>query len=89
MKLGIHADTLGASLASADRVWVYRPPGLDWDIDAAFGQQPAISISDDTQSIVDAASAYVGPGDRLVIMSNGGFDNIHARLAEALATGKH
>jgi UDP-N-acetylmuramate: L-alanyl-gamma-D-glutamyl-meso-diaminopimelate ligase len=38
----------------------------------------------DTDAIIEFLLAKVRPGDVLLIMSNGGFDNIHARLLEAL-----
>ncbi|MGD9215902.1 MAG: cyanophycin synthetase, partial [Desulfobacteraceae bacterium] len=38
----------------------------------------------DTDAILEFLLARVCPGDVLLIMSNGGFDNIHARLLEAL-----
>jgi UDP-N-acetylmuramate: L-alanyl-gamma-D-glutamyl-meso-diaminopimelate ligase len=85
MKLGVHKDTLAAALEAADRVWVYRPAGLDWDLAGAIQALPAVQICDDTATIVDAAIGYVEPGDRLVVMSNGGFENIQARLEAALA----
>lgn len=84
MKLGIHRDTLGAALEGADRVWVFRPPGLDWDMAAAVGGNAAVSVCDDTEDIVRDAARFVAPGDRLVIMSNGGFENLHVRLETAL-----
>lgn len=85
MKLGVHKDTLAAALEAADRVWVYRPAGLDWDLAGAIQALPAVQICDDTATIVDAAIGYVEPGDRLVVMSNGGFENIQVRLEAALA----
>jgi UDP-N-acetylmuramate: L-alanyl-gamma-D-glutamyl-meso-diaminopimelate ligase len=85
MKLGIHRETLGGALEDADAVWIYRPPGLDWDLEATVERAAAAHVHDDTASIVDAAAAAARPGDRLVVMSNGGFENIHARLESALA----
>jgi UDP-N-acetylmuramate: L-alanyl-gamma-D-glutamyl-meso-diaminopimelate ligase len=41
-----------------------------------------------TQDIVDHVAAEARPGDHVVIMSNGGFDNIHNRLLERLRGGK-
>jgi len=84
MKLGIHEQALGAALEGADRVWVYRPPGLTWDIAGALGRPQAVSVCDGTDDIVRDATDYVEPGDRIVVMSNGGFDNLHTRLEAAL-----
>lgn len=84
MKLGVHKDTLAAALSAADRVWVYRPAGLDWDLAAAVQALSSVQVCDDTATIVEAASGYVESGDRLVVMSNGGFENIQVRLEAAL-----
>jgi UDP-N-acetylmuramate: L-alanyl-gamma-D-glutamyl-meso-diaminopimelate ligase len=39
---------------------------------------------DDTEAIIDFVLKEAAPDDVVLIMSNGGFDNIHARLLEAL-----
>lgn len=39
---------------------------------------------DDTEGIIDDLTRTSVPGDIILIMSNGGFDNIHERLLEAL-----
>lgn len=84
MKLGVHRDTLGAALDGADAVWVYRPPGLDWDIEGALAGVPSINICDGTEDIVRDVAQRAMPDDRLIVMSNGGFENLHARLEAAL-----
>ena len=38
----------------------------------------------DTASIINRVSGLAGKGDVIVVFSNGGFDNIHTRLLEAL-----
>ena len=38
----------------------------------------------DTESIIDFVVACAKPGDAVLVMSNGGFDNIHERLLQAL-----
>jgi UDP-N-acetylmuramate: L-alanyl-gamma-D-glutamyl-meso-diaminopimelate ligase len=40
----------------------------------------------DVEAIVSTVAREVRPGDVIIIMSNGGFDNIHQRLLTALAT---
>ncbi|MBW2195395.1 MAG: hypothetical protein JRF37_07435 [Deltaproteobacteria bacterium] len=39
---------------------------------------------DDTEAIINYIIDNARPGDVLLIMSNGGFDNIHERLLELL-----
>jgi len=38
----------------------------------------------DTAAIVDRVVSLAGRGDVIVVFSNGGFDNIHTKLLEAL-----
>jgi UDP-N-acetylmuramate: L-alanyl-gamma-D-glutamyl-meso-diaminopimelate ligase len=47
------------------------------------GGKPARTF-DDVAEIVEYIAAGARPGDHVVIMSNGGFDNIHQRLLERL-----
>jgi UDP-N-acetylmuramate: L-alanyl-gamma-D-glutamyl-meso-diaminopimelate ligase len=46
------------------------------------------STFESTEEIVTFLTSEVRPGDHVVIMSNGGFDNIHNRLLERLRGGK-
>ena len=85
MRLGIHVDQLADALGSADHVWLFAVPGLEWDARQAL--QPLGSkarVLDATQEIVDQVAAMVRPGDHLLVMSNGGFEGIHQRLLDAL-----
>lgn len=43
-----------------------------------------LRILDDTAAIVAGLADALAPGDQVVIMSNGGFDDIHDRLLAAL-----
>jgi UDP-N-acetylmuramate: L-alanyl-gamma-D-glutamyl-meso-diaminopimelate ligase len=85
MRMGIHINTLAPALAQADEVILYQPPGLDWALDniiAAIG--PQARLFDDSSAIIDYLAVRAQPGDHILIMSNGGFDNIHQRLIDAL-----
>ncbi len=87
MKAGIHRDSLAGALMEADRVWVYRPEGLEWDIDSALADAPGLCIGDSIADIVTAVAEYAARGDSLVVMSNGGFQGIHRDLQQALSQG--
>ncbi len=85
MKMGVHAGELGRSFAAADLVLLCETPGITWDIAKMAQTAPTIvEIKADAQQIVDTLSQHCQPGDQIVIMSNGGFDNIHQRLVQAL-----
>ncbi|MES1926072.1 UDP-N-acetylmuramate:L-alanyl-gamma-D-glutamyl-meso-diaminopimelate ligase [Salinisphaera sp. T31B1] len=85
MRRGVHADTLAASFADADRVFVYDAE-LDWDagvVFSALGER--CSRHDELGDLVAAVAAFARSGDRIVVMSNGGFGGVHERLLAALS----
>ena len=83
--MGAHGDQFAASLAAADRVLLCDTPNLSWDLGKmAAAASTIIEIKKDTQHIIDQLLRCIQPGDQLVIMSNGGFDNIHRRLVDAM-----
>ena len=85
MKLGTMKAQLPLSLAGADRVFCYGKR-LGWDPAAAL--QPLgdkANTFDDLGQLVSAVTATARPGDQVLVMSNGGFGGVHARLLEALA----
>jgi UDP-N-acetylmuramate: L-alanyl-gamma-D-glutamyl-meso-diaminopimelate ligase len=86
MKMGVHRDTLAASLAAADEVWLYTPADLGWDagqVVASLGERGHGATSVDTLATQLAQS--VRPGDQVLIMSNGGFGGLHGKLLKLLA----
>ena len=85
MRLGIHRDQLAKSLSDADAVWMYQPDDLSWDIQEVTGSlvAPAV-VSDDVDELVASIVAQARAGDKLVVMSNGGFGGIHEKLLAAL-----
>ena len=85
MRLGVHREQLADSLNAADRVFLYRPADLDWDLQAvAAALGPRAEVSDSVEAIVGAVLADVRPGDHVLVMSNGGFGGIHERLSQGL-----
>ena len=83
MRMGHHRDTLAAALTGADAVWVYEPPDLQWDLKAAMSDG-GINVSRNVDAIVKGLAKTANPQDRIVIMSNGGFEGIHVRVERAL-----
>ena len=86
MKMGVHRETLGPSLAAADSVWMFAPPDLGWDarpVVASLGGKGKLARSLD--ELVDGLVGDTSAGDQVLIMSNGGFGGLHGRLLEALA----
>jgi UDP-N-acetylmuramate: L-alanyl-gamma-D-glutamyl-meso-diaminopimelate ligase len=85
MRMGVHRDLLAAALDPADRVYVLVPPGLGWDPGAALAPlEGRLEVLGRVADIVTAVSAEARAGDRVLVMSNGGFEGIHQRLLDAL-----
>jgi len=85
MKLGIHRDTLGPSLAGADDVFVYAPPDLGWDAGSITrGLGARAQLADSLDGLLRQLAATARAGDHVLIMSNGGFGGLHRRLLDAL-----
>jgi UDP-N-acetylmuramate: L-alanyl-gamma-D-glutamyl-meso-diaminopimelate ligase len=85
MKMGIHSDQLSASFAAADLVLLCENPDLQWDLaKMAASATTIVEIKKDSQQIIDFLVDTADHGDQIVIMSNGGFENIHQRLIDAL-----
>jgi UDP-N-acetylmuramate: L-alanyl-gamma-D-glutamyl-meso-diaminopimelate ligase len=84
MKLGLMKDELAPSLAAADAVFCYTA-GLGWDAAAALAPLgPRARPLGDLDALVAAIVRESRPGDQVVVMSNGGFGGIHAKLLAAL-----
>jgi len=84
MKLGAMKALLPAALHSADLAFC-NTQGLTWD--AAQALAPLghkAQVADGVDALLPQVLAHVQPGDHIVCMSNGGFDNIHQRLLHAL-----
>jgi UDP-N-acetylmuramate: L-alanyl-gamma-D-glutamyl-meso-diaminopimelate ligase len=88
MKLGAHRESFASALAKADASWVLQPEGLRWDLAATLASAPSARICADTATIVAEVTRDCRPGDAVVVMSNGGFQNIRADLASALSRRK-
>jgi UDP-N-acetylmuramate: L-alanyl-gamma-D-glutamyl-meso-diaminopimelate ligase len=85
MKLGTMHDRIARSLAGADLVFCYSG-GIGWDPAHALAPLgPRAAIHDDIDALVDALAHTVRQGDHVLVMSNGGFGDIHSRLLERLA----
>jgi UDP-N-acetylmuramate: L-alanyl-gamma-D-glutamyl-meso-diaminopimelate ligase len=84
MKLGAMKALLPGSLANAERTYCYAG-GLGWDAAEALaplGERAAVFTALD--ALVAAVAAEARPGDRVLVMSNGGFGGVHGKLLEAL-----
>jgi len=85
MRSGAHAGALAPSLAAADTVVFLQRPELSWDAAAVMaavrGQAQAVA---DVDALLAALETLVQPGDQVVFMSNGGFDDAPRRYLQRL-----
>ena len=86
MRMGVHRDTLHASFAAADRVFVLA--GADLGFDAAAALAPLggkLVVAGDVQALLAALLEELTAGDHVVLMSNGSFQGLPRLLEQALA----
>ena len=84
MRLGQYRTELGAAAQEANHVIWFEPPGLDWNLSAALDAYEHQEVVSDIDTLLSRALALAHPGDKIVIMSNGGFQGLHTRLIAAL-----
>ncbi|MCW8828970.1 MAG: UDP-N-acetylmuramate:L-alanyl-gamma-D-glutamyl-meso-diaminopimelate ligase [Gammaproteobacteria bacterium] len=83
MRMGVHRETLLPSLAAADRIFIYAPADLGWELPA--GGADTVSSCSDFDELLQRVLQEARPGDHLLVMSNGGFGGIHGKLLQMLA----
>ena len=84
MKLGTMKAALPGSLAQADQVFCYAA-NLGWDAAEALAPLGGRAhVHDDLSALVGAVTRTARPGDHILVMSNGDFGGVHARLIDAL-----
>ena len=91
MKLGTMAAKLPNALAQADLVFCFGEKtgkqALGWDpaiVLASLGDR--LDAHDQLASLIESVRQAARPGDHVLVMSNGGFGGVHAKLLDALAS---
>ena len=85
MRMGVHKDTLAASLDGADRVFMFQPAEVEWDLKKSM--QPLgkrAGVFEAVDSLVEELVSELKPGDHVLVMSNGGFQGIHEKILNSL-----
>jgi UDP-N-acetylmuramate: L-alanyl-gamma-D-glutamyl-meso-diaminopimelate ligase len=84
MKLGAVKAALAGSLIGADQSFCFAG-GLGWDAaDALAALGDKASVHTELDALVADVATHARPGDRVLVMSNGGFGGVHQRLLDAL-----
>ena len=85
MRMGVHAMQIASALQQANEVYLLRSKNLSWDPTVLFdGLNANPHIFSSVEEILESVVPLANHGDHIVIMSNGGFANIHSRLIDAL-----
>jgi UDP-N-acetylmuramate: L-alanyl-gamma-D-glutamyl-meso-diaminopimelate ligase len=85
MRMGVHRDSLAASMQGADHVWLHKPAGLEWSLDEiARSMEMPVDVADSVEGIVSDIVQQSRNGDHILVMSNGAFGGIHDKLLRAL-----
>ena len=85
MKMGANHELLGASLESADEIFVYAGQEFPWDVEALQNQcRRPLHVCHDFKMMVSSICEASPTGTTILVMSNGGFNGIHGKLLEEL-----
>lgn len=85
MKLGTMKEKLAPSLQRADLVFCYQGPAVCWDTTEALA--PLGEKAEEFKELDELAAEVVAKseaGDTILVMSNGGFGNVHGKILEGL-----
>lgn len=83
MSSGVHDAVLPDALAEADQAYIFAPEHSQANFDV-FKPNEHFHVLHSTAAIIESVINFSKPDDRIVIMSNGGFDGIHQRLIQQL-----
>jgi UDP-N-acetylmuramate: L-alanyl-gamma-D-glutamyl-meso-diaminopimelate ligase len=85
MRLGVHTETLAKSLNQADRALIYQPKELRWDLSQLKQYAANIEICESLEQIIAKLKFEARYGGHFVLMSNGSFGGIYAKLLAELS----
>jgi UDP-N-acetylmuramate: L-alanyl-gamma-D-glutamyl-meso-diaminopimelate ligase len=85
MQMGVHQQELIPALQAADAVLFYEPENLKWSLAQVANSLNNAFTFNQVEALIQHVVAMAQSGDHILVMSNGGFENIHPRLLKALA----
>ena len=85
MKSGVHKAALPLSLAQADQVFIFQDEQIKWSVtDLIETCRPPCFVENNIDDLVNKIVEQSQMGDTIVVMSNGGFANIHEKILTAI-----
>jgi UDP-N-acetylmuramate: L-alanyl-gamma-D-glutamyl-meso-diaminopimelate ligase len=85
MRMGVHNHELQQALAVADLAWVFQAEGVASGLEQKLTGN--VRVCHDLDRMLAEVAGQAKTGDRLVLMSNGGFGGAHAKLLRLLQAG--
>jgi len=86
MRLGEHRARLAEATAAADEVYWYQPQDMDWSLETIVQSSPVPAhLFEQLDDLASKVVANARAGDLIVIMSNGSFGGVHAKVLNRLA----
>ena len=86
MRLGVHTDALADAFVDADKVVMFKPNDIHWSIQEIADQiRPACNVYETVDEIIAEILSDVKQEDKILILSNGGFDGLSAKLVSQLS----
>ena len=87
MRMGVHGQNLFNAFEIADLVYMYRAPNVEWE--PVSGPDVNLTVFDAVETLLESLATGLIAGDCVVIMSNGGFNNLQRRLVDRLKGNKN
>jgi UDP-N-acetylmuramate: L-alanyl-gamma-D-glutamyl-meso-diaminopimelate ligase len=85
MRMGVHTASLGGAMQAADCAYVLAAAELGWDAAAVpDGTRGPARICTEPEELETILLEELRAGDRVMLMSNGSFGGLHAKLLEGL-----
>lgn len=84
MRMGVHQERLAESLQVADVVFLYQPDQSNQYIANTAAKLKQAKVASSIAEIVEQVAEMMAEGDQILVMSNGGFEGIHAKLDELI-----
>ncbi|MBX2847623.1 MAG: UDP-N-acetylmuramate:L-alanyl-gamma-D-glutamyl-meso-diaminopimelate ligase [Acidiferrobacterales bacterium] len=85
MKQGVHKHLLANSLQSANNALIYADDNVSWDINSIADDKIAtFNSTEELLGSIIQSIKHANSISNIIIMSNGGFENLHQRLVSQL-----
>lgn len=86
MRMGTHVADLSSAFDGADELFLLSRADLKWDPESTFASMGRrVNLGSSVDQLYEKIVAVMRPGDDLLVMSNGGFDGMVTRLAQAIS----